>query len=84
MEENNVLFSVVRDSEGSSVHLHTETSEDIFAVALGIHQAMYGCPKIALFLAAIAKMSQDEDFKEALAENTIEMPDFDEILKNTK
>ena len=84
MEESNVLFSVVRDDEGSSVHLHTETSEDIFAVALGIHQAIHACPKIALFLATIAKMAQEEDFKEALAENTIEMPDFDEILKNTK
>lgn len=83
-EETNFLFSVVRDSEGSAVHLHTESSEDIFAIALGIHQAIHGCPKIALFLAAIAQMAQDDEFKDALDENTIEMPDFDEILKNTK
>lgn len=84
MEENKILFAVTSEGEGSSVKMHTETSEDLFAVALGIRQAMFECPNLVLMLNALLALEHDKDFKKKLEESTFDVPDFDEILKNIK
>lgn len=84
MEENKVLFSVVKKDEGSAVRLDACGSEELFAVALGIHQLIDQCPELTFMLSALIAMSKDEEFKKKLEGSTIDMPDFDAILKNTK
>ena len=84
MEENKVIFSVTKDETGSSVKLEANGSEELFAVALGIHEIIQECPEVCFFLSTIIMMSKDENFKKQIEEHTIEMPDFDSILKNIK
>jgi len=84
MEENKVLFSVIKGNDSCSVKMHTENTEDVFTVALGIRQAIVECPNLLSMILSIMVLEKDEEFKQKLKDSTIDMPDFDEILKNIK
>ena len=84
MEENKILFSVANDADGSAVRLDTKGSDELFAVALGIYQVINQCPDLCFMLSTIITMSKDEDFKRELDKHAVDVPDFNELLKNIK
>jgi hypothetical protein len=85
MEENKVLFQVTNENGGSTVNCHIDGQEEAFAVALAIYQVIQGSPLVACMLASIIEMRKnDPEFDKVLDESTIDMPDFEAILKNTK
>ena len=84
MEENKILFSVTKDAEGSAVKLDTQGSEELFAVALGIYQVINQCPDLCFMLSTIITVSKDEDFKQEMDKHAVDVPDFNELLKNIK
>ena len=84
MEKDKVIFSVTKDGEGSAVMLDAKGQDDLFAVALGIHQAINQCPELTFMLSTIIMLEKDEDFQKKLSEATVDIPDFNAILKNTK
>ncbi len=85
MEEGKILFQVISQGDGTAVQCHTESAEEIFQVALAFHSILISKPKFAAALAFIASMyNEDPNFEKALDEATIDMPDFDSILKNIK
>ena len=85
MEENKVLFQVISEENGTAVNCRISNQEEAFKVALAIHQAIEGSPLVSIMLAAIIEMKKnDPDFVKALDEATIDMPDFEAILKNNK
>ena len=85
MEENKILFQVTSQGERTAVQCHAESPEEVFQVALAFHSILINKPKYAAALAFIASMyNEDPNFEKALDDATVEMPDFDSILKNTK
>lgn len=85
MEENKVLFQVISEEGGTTVNCHVDGQQEAFQVALAIHQVIQGSPLIACMLASIIEMRKaDPLFDKVLDEATIDMPDFESILKNTK
>lgn len=85
MEENKILFQVISQGEGTAVQCHTESTNEIFQVALAFHSILINKPKFAAALAFIASMyNEDPNFGKALDEATVDMPDFDSLLKNIK
>lgn len=85
MEENKILFQVVSQGDGTAVQCHTESAEEIFQVALAFHTILISKPKFAAALAFIASMyREDPNFEKALNDATVDIPDFNSILKNIK
>lgn len=85
MEESKVLFQVISENDRSTVNCHIDGQEQAFQVALAIHQVIHGSPLVACMLAAIIEIRKnDPDFDKILAQSTVEMPDFEAILKNNK
>lgn len=85
MEENKVLFQVISEENGTAVNCRISNQKEAFQVALAIHQAIEGSPLVSIMLATIIEMKKnDPDFVKALDEATIDMPDLESILKNTK
>ena len=85
MEERKILFQVISQGEGTAVQCHTESADEIFQVALAFHSILINKPKFAAALAFIASMyNEDPNFVKALDDATVDMPDFDSLLKNIK
>lgn len=85
MEEDKILFQVISRGDGTAVQCHTESDNEIFQVALAFHSILINKPKFAAALAFIASMyNEDPNFEKALDDATVDMPDFDTILKNIK
>lgn len=85
MKEEKILFQVTRLEDGASaVSVHTETEEDLFAIALAMHQLISSNQTICELVEMCALMSTDKDFKKQLNLHTIEIPDFNKILKENK
>ena len=82
MEEERILFSVTTQGEGSAVALDVDGAEDIFAVALGIYQALSECHQLGFMLAGIVAMKRDKGFQEKLETNCVDLTVFNDILKN--
>lgn len=85
MEESKVLFQVISEEGGTTFNCHVDGQKEAFQVALAIHQVIQGSPLVACMLASIIEMRKaDPNFDKVLDESTIDMPDFEAILKNTK
>ena len=85
MEEGKILFQVISQGDGTAVQCHTENNNEIFQVALAFHSILINKPKFAAALAFIASMySEDPNFEKALNDATVDIPDFNSILKNIK
>ena len=85
MEENKVLFQVISEEGGTAVNCHVDGQKEAFQVALAIHQVIYGSPLVACMFASIIEMRKaDPLFDKILDQSTVEMPDFEAILKNNK
>lgn len=85
MEEGKILFQVISHGDGTAVQCHTDNAEEIFQVALAFHSILINKPKYAAALAFIASMyNEDPNFEKALDDATVDMPDFDSLLKNIK
>ena len=85
MKENKVLFQVSTQEGGTAVSCHVQGMEETFQVALAIHSLIAGSPTMAFMLSTIVEMSKkDPNFDKMLEEATIELPDFESILKNIK
>lgn len=81
--EEKILFQVTKIDEGSAVKIHTETEDEVFAVALAIHQTLAQNEVIREMAEALAFMAlTDKDFNKEVKSKTIKLPDFDKILKN--
>ena len=85
MEDSKVLFQVISEEGGATVNCHVDGQEEAFQVALAIHQVIQGSPLVACMLATIIEIRKnDPNFDKILDQSTVEMPDFEAILKNTK
>lgn len=85
MEEDKILFQVISRGDGTAVQCHTESDNEIFQVALAFHSILINKAKFAAALVFIAHMySENPDFEKALNDATVDIPDFDSILKNIK
>ena len=85
MEESKVLFQVISEEGGTTVNCHVDGQKEAFQVALAIHQVIQGSPLVACMLATIIEIRKnDPDFDKILDRSTVEMPDFEAILKNNK
>lgn len=85
MEEDKILFQVISRSDGTAVQCHADSDSEIFQIVLAFHSILINKEKFAVALAFIAQMySEDPTFKKALNDATVDMPDFDSILKNIK
>ena len=85
MEENKVLFQVISEEGGTTVNCRVDGQKEAFQVALAIHQVIQGSPLVACMLATIIEIRKnDPDFDKILDRSTVEMPDFEAILKNAK
>lgn len=82
-EETRVLYSVSTDGQVSRVELQCENEHDLFQVCLGIIQTLNGNEDFMKMLEFI-KMSMmvDPEFMNVIDEHTLEIPDFNELLKN--
>lgn len=85
MEESKVLFQVINENDGTTVNCHVDGQKEAFQLALAIHQIIQGAPLVACMLATIIEIRKnDPEFDKVLDRSTVEMPDFEAILKNTK
>lgn len=82
MNEERILFSVSMQGEGTAISCSCMSAEEQFQVALAIHQLISSDNHILLFLKLISELSHDPDFQKALDEATIELPDFNQLLKH--
>ena len=85
MTEDRLLFQVSHMDEGTSVKVCLENELDYIEVATAIHDVITDHPKMLEVLEFINFMAMtDPKFKELKQKNTISIPNFDELLKNTK
>ena len=85
MEEDKILLQVISSDNGTAVKCQTSNLEEAFQVALAIHTLVVSNPQIAFALISIANMQHaDPDFAEILKNSTVDIPDFDSLLKNIK
>lgn len=85
MEEDKILFQVISENGGSTVNCHIDGPREAFSVALAIYQVIQGVPLVACMLASIIEMRKaDPEFDKILDESTVDIPDFESILKNIK
>ena len=85
MTEEKLLFSVAVDDISSHVRLHTETREDVFALSLAIAKTMDEHPDICIgVLTTLKLINECNEFKDELDESTVDMSQFDNILKDAQ
>lgn len=86
MEENErVLFQVIDHGETTSVRFKTESADDIAKVAMAIDDIMRKTPALRKMMLAVSMAAMfDKDFKKTRDENTVDVPDFDKLLKDLK
>lgn len=79
------LFSVINDGEYTRVRFTPETQVDVFNVALCVVQTLFEKPVLAcMFNDLLGMMTDDPDFRKKLEQYKVAIPDFDELLKNSK
>lgn len=84
MKEDRIILQITAMEEGTAVKLNM-TKEDVTPVALAFFDIYSKYPEILECVQAICMMSiLDKDFEKRKKAGTIEMPDFDQILKDTK
>ena len=84
MEEGRQLLSITREEEGVSASWQGHGFEDLMSITLVIVDYARRNPAFLTMLLCTLKQSvENEEFQEALDESVIEMPDFNQLLKNT-
>lgn len=84
MTEEKILLQVSSMEEGTAVKLNM-TKDDIPAVSLALFDIYSRYPELLEYVQAICLMAMmDKDFEKKKKAGTIEIPDFDKILKNIK
>lgn len=81
MEEEKVLLQVALEGEATSVFCHCADARQKFQVALAIFNILADSPGIATMFSSIIEMSHDPEFQKALDAATVQVPDFNAILK---
>ena len=79
--EEKILFQVKSGDAGTVIKCSADGMEECFRVATGVYELLRRSPGVALFFMAI--QSNPEVLKK-IEDNSVDMPDFDEILKNIK
>lgn len=82
MEEEKVLFSVISQMNGTSVKCEAHNEHELFQVALAIFSLKSASPALVDMIDLLEQMYEDPAFKVALDEATIELPNFDDLLRN--
>lgn len=84
MKEDRIILQITAMEEGTAVKLNM-TKEDVIPVALAFFDIYSKYPEILECVQAICMMAMmDKDFDKKKKAGTIEMPDFDKILKDIK
>ena len=81
-EEEKVLFSVISQMNGTSVKCEASSQKELFQVALAIFSLKSAAPGLVEMIDILEQMYEDPDFKQALEEATVELPDFNKLLRN--
>jgi hypothetical protein len=81
-EEEKVLFSVISQMNGTSVKCEASGPKELFQVALAIISLKSAAPALVEMIDILEQMYEDSDFKQTLEEATVEIPDFNKLLRN--
>ena len=82
MEEERILLQVADLGDQTHVKFETKSAEDLFNVAVAIHQLISEHIELALALSAVNKLvNENPEFSEDLENSTVDMTTFNNILK---
>ena len=77
------FFEITKEDEGTAVHVHVEGPEDIFFLAVALRQIINNNRAVAAGLEAVRELARTcPEFDEVVNGNSVELPDFDKILKS--
>ena len=79
--EEKILFEVKTTGDGTRVACSADGMEENFKLAVAIHELLERSPGVAFFLMAI---HANPELLEKAGEEAVDIPDFNEILKNIK
>ena len=83
MENEKTLLSVFSDGESTAVKLSTKDERDMLCIALALDDIMSRSPELsaAMLLVRMARQT-DKDFDKMIREQSVKVPDFDQLLKD--
>lgn len=84
MNEEKTLFKITRKGDGVEVEVHCESNEEILNVAKSIVGVALEDDMFCWTLLLSLRHAFSEQGKKEYEEHTVEMPDFNELLKKLK
>lgn len=82
--EPRTLLEITSNDENDSfgVKIHAKCVDDLYKIAVGIYKATEGNLGFLDVLLSVFVDMGNPDIKQRIDENTIEVPDFNELLKH--
>jgi hypothetical protein len=82
--EPRTLLEITSDDENNSfgVKIRAEGIDDLYKIAVGIYKATEGNLGFLDVLLSVFEGMGNPDIRQRIDENTIEVPDFNELLKH--
>lgn len=85
MDTERILFTVSRMEDGVRVKTDMNGPEDMFDVCICLCDLLRrNIQFAAMFQVVLDEQTNNEDYVKTLEDNTIELPDFNQLLKNIK
>ena len=82
-EKEKVLFEISREKEGIRVTYDVTNEKDLFTVAVSMAQLFKQTTHLHMLVESVMDfMENDARFADEIEKHTIEIPDFNNILKN--
>jgi hypothetical protein len=77
------LLLIERNDEGASLEFNTADKNDMLCIATALTSLLKDKPALqSLIVDMLEAYEHDEDFHDALDKSTLNIPDFNKILKN--
>ena len=83
MNEDNIIFKVEKHDDGMSVEVHCENLDEVVNVTRAIASVAKADDVFGMYLLMSLKYYFSEEGKKELEQNSVEMPDFNKLLKDT-
>ena len=83
MSKNKTLLSIEITDEGVFLQSHIDGDKEILALSACLNALFDERPELYTALMMFSKLTEmDEDFKKLVDDSTIQLPDFNKLLKN--
>ena len=83
MEDEKVLLKIYEEDDNVCVSFHIETQHDLSVVALALDDLIRKIPVLGSMLLTVrVARSIDKDLDEKIDSDSVEIPDFNKLLKD--